>query len=132
MSNLLQFLSTASKQVNESLFGVHFRAVGPDGIWKNIDAESGEPLKTMQIIYNSVDEDVQTGAEVIVRTPNVTISNRCLNPFPSPGEHWVFEVPENPMPGASMKQYAMSRDREYREDVLGVTTIYLIEMAQSE
>lgn len=129
--NLFARLSTKTKELNQRRFGVSFSACSPDGVWYTNDAETGELLKTIQIVGNTIDTDVSTGDDVVVHTPNITISNRSLPRLPKAGERWLFKVATNPFPDAPLKDYMMSEDRIYTEDILGVTTIYLIEVEQS-
>ena len=128
--NLLARLSDKVKKVNQNRFGVPFAACDPNGVWHTLDAESGELLKTVQVVGNTVDSDVTTGEDVVVHTPNITISNRSLPTIPQAGEKWLFKVATSPYPDAPMKDYMMSEDRIYTEDYLGVTTIYMVEVEQ--
>lgn len=131
--NLFQYLSKKTKQINQDVFGVPFRCIaGTDGEWISVDAESGGELLTLQIVYNTVSEDAVTGADVFVETPNITISNRSLDPMPKSGETWFFELPVSPMDGADKKIWKMSRDSILNEGVLGVSTIYMEDVEQSE
>jgi hypothetical protein len=136
MHNFYQRLSDYAKRLNEKFFGLPFQACGPDGKWQTLDASTidgeggGEELRTMQVVGNTVDVDANTGADVVSATPNITISNLCLDPFPKAGENWVFKLPETPHPDAPMIDWQMSKDRVYTEKVLGVTTIYLLKVRQ--
>lgn len=134
--NLLRVIRRKTKQLNEGHFGVPFRAVGPDGIWKEFDAsypiEDEVGLKTLQINYTSIRIDPNTGDDVVVANPFIAIHTECLAPFPEPGEGWIFELPESLEENAPLKMFAMSADRLLREDVLGAVVIYLMEVKQSE
>ena len=129
--NLLARISQKAKTLNQNRFGVSFNAMGPDGTWHTLDAESGEPLKTVQVTGNSIDSDVVTGEDVVVKLPTITFSNRSLPQIPVAGEKWLFKIATTPFDGAPMKDYMMSEDRIYTEDIVGVTTVYLIEVEQS-
>lgn len=128
--SLLATLSKKAVALNESRFGVPFQALGPNGEWQVNDAVTGLPLRTMQIVGNTVKEDAITGEDVLIKSPNITISKTCLSPFPKAGENWLFAVPVSAEVGAELKQYSMSLDRIYIEDILGVATIYLMEVEQ--
>lgn len=128
---LYRMLNEKTRSVNQNRWGVEYSAMGPDGVWQTVDAESGNPLKTIQVVYNSVEYKPETGEEVVVRDPNITISTRDLDPFPKEGENWVFRLPESMNPGASTKLYKMKKQNFLREDVLGTCRIYLGEVKQS-
>lgn len=129
--NLLHLLRDKSKKINESRFGVPFTARRPDGSLQTLDAVTGEPLRTMQIVYNTVRQDTVNGEDVVAPDPNITIHATSLDPVPNAGENWIFTIPVSPVPGAAMKSYLMSPDRIFKEDVLGAYTIQLQELIQT-
>lgn len=128
--NLLARLNKITKKVNQNRFGVLFEACGPDGVWHKLDAETQEPLKTIQVTSNSLDEDSLTGSDVVTKDPTITFSNSSFVTIPKAGERWLFRVASSPFEGAPLKDYLMSEDRVYTEDYLGVTTVKLMEVEQ--
>jgi hypothetical protein len=129
-------LFNKTKRINNRKFGFYFEALGPDGKWQTVDAETGEDLRTVQLVSNTVGENPEGSETVLVENPFVVIDNNCLSPFPQPGETWLFKIPPSSKEGddapENLKIMAMSRERLFQDDYLGVTRIYLQEVEQSD
>lgn len=108
----------------EGDFGMMVNLIGPDGI--RDDGLSG------QVLYDTVRINPDTGEEIVVDMPVVTLRRSSLARIPVAGENWIVEIPETPRAGASMVQYAMSPTRSPEAGKsIGFIRIYLQAVEQS-
>ncbi len=66
------------------------------GVVQNVDAETGEPLKAVQILNDYRSMNPETGEEIIITEPVVTMALSSLNPVPKAGEKWHIRVQLDP------------------------------------
>lgn len=96
MPNLRVRAAEDARQLNTRDWGLLIELIGPDGIKYDIDKESGEPLKAIQLLYDRTRIIPETGEDMIVPEPIVVLSRLSLERVPIPGEKWTVRIQESP------------------------------------
>ena len=83
--------------------------VDPDGhtIDETVD---GRPL-TGQVLYDTVRVSPDTGEDIIVNNPVVTLRRSSLSRVPAAGEAWLVKIPESPLDGAELIPFMFDPSR---------------------
>jgi len=112
-------------------------AVTLEGQWSlPVNLVSPEGVRTDglrgQILYDTVRMNPETGEDVTVERPVVTLRRSSLTRIPAPGEKWLVEIPQTPDETASMEQYMISPVRPPEGGrSIGFIRIFLQEVEQS-
>lgn len=83
-----------------------------------------------QILYDTVKINPDTGAEIIVHDPIVTLRRSTLSPVPASGEDWSVEIPITPSRTGATELFLMDRADEGGNS-LGIIRLYLTKTKQS-
>jgi hypothetical protein len=82
------------------------------------------------VLYDTRAEEPETGAEIVVHKPVVTLRRSSLDTIPGDGENWTVRIPETPIAGASMVDFALERPSE-DGGAIGFIRLYLMRVVQS-
>lgn len=96
----------AEKDLGRSLEGewsLPVNLIDPDGV--RYDGLRG------QVLFDIVRVNPETGEEVTVQTPVVTLRRSTLARIPAPGENWIVEIPATPSEAAAKVQHVLSPTR---------------------
>ncbi len=91
-------------------WGVLVKLVAPDGARIETNQNTGEPLKG-QVLYDTVRINPDSGEEMVVNDPVVSLRRSSLSQVPKAGETWLVEIPVDPTIGAPFVQYVITSDR---------------------
>ncbi len=91
----------------EKEWGLPVVLISPDGEVIDTSENSGEAL-TGQVLYDTVTTNPETGEEVIVNNPIVTLRRSSLSRVPVPGERWIVKIPISPDPDADLTEFVIS------------------------
>lgn len=105
----------------EGRWGLPVTLIGPDGVRQS--------NLLGQVLYDIVRLNPETGEEVVVETPVVTLRRSSLVRIPQPGEKWLVEIPVTPSLTATTEQYALGKPPEGGRS-LGVIRLYLQKIEQ--
>lgn len=94
----------------EGRFGLPVELTGPDGSTQTQKAGDPESLLQGQVIYDTFEENPETGERVVLEGPVVTLRRTSLDTIPAPGEFWHVRVPSEPRADAPMEDYVLSSD----------------------
>jgi hypothetical protein len=83
-----------------------------------------------QVLYDTLAENPETGAEVIVHKPVVTLRRSSLVRVPLPGEKWVVKIPLTPSLTADKVSFSLERPSE-EGGAIGFIRLYLTRIEQS-
>lgn len=83
-----------------------------------------------QIIYDTLVDNPETGQEIVVHKPVVTLRRTSLVRIPLPGESWFCEIPIEPKVTAPKFPFVVERPTE-DGGAIGFIRLYLVEAAQS-
>ena len=94
--NLRERAIKDSKKQNLKNWGLPIVLIDPDGNTYNTDAETDEQLMALQILYDYKRINPETGEEVTINEPIVTIALSSLSRIPQSGEKWIINMPADP------------------------------------
>jgi hypothetical protein len=83
-----------------------------------------------QILYYSHDTDPETGMQIRVEKPSVTVRRSSLARVPSAGERWGVRIPSSPVVGASLETYVTEIGGKDGNS-FGYMTLYLTRTMQA-
>lgn len=124
---------TVESDLLESLEGDYWLPVvliDPEGVIYNTSAN--DPTKDLggQVLYDSLESDMESGMDLIVHKPVVTLRLSSLERVPLSGERWGVKIPITPSTTADLKTFLMERPTEPQNSI-GFIRLYLMEMDQS-
>lgn len=105
----------------EGDFGLPVTLISPSGASETVMG---------QVVYDTRKYDPQTGAEMLINTPVVTVRRSSLSTIPADGEHWSVRIPSTPTVTGDLETYIVENPvaggRSY-----GWITLYLTKADQS-
>jgi hypothetical protein len=104
--------------------------IAPDGTTYDKSANDNTLPLVGQVVYDSIIEDPNTGCQVVVHKPIVTLRKSSLSRVPLPTERWVVKIPDSPLAAASIKSYTISRPTE-DGSTIGFVQLHLQILEQS-
>lgn len=99
------------RELNNRDWGQPIKLTDPDGIRYETDNVTGDTLKAAQILYDYRKIDPNTGEEITVHEPIVTISKKSLARVPEPGERWYIEMQVAPDEDSALESRVISEIR---------------------
>lgn len=84
--------------------------VGPDGKTYNTSIHNDERLGG-QVLYDIVRLSPDTGNDIVVNTPVVTLRRTSLERVPKAGEKWLVKIPIEPKESAPLADFILDQDR---------------------
>ena len=131
--NLRQRAADDMKQLNIADWGLPVELTDPDGIKYTLDADTGETLQSVQILYDRRTLNLATGEETVIKEPIVVIARKSLSRIPVEGEIWHVRMPLDPDPDADLYDFIFSDVRSPEGgQSLGFIRLYLQRVVQSE
>ena len=117
----------------EGDFGLPVRLVSPEGITQIKSANDPENDLMGQVLYDYAILDPDSGAEVVVHEPVVTLRRTSLNEIPScaPGKNWLIKIPATPSEEAEKVTYRIGRTPEGGATI-GIIRLYCEAIEQDE
>jgi len=109
--NLRQLAITDLKTQNITDWSLPIELTDPDGIRYNTDAETGEQLKAIQILYDYRKFDLESGGEITVNEPVVSVTLTSLSRVPVAGERWHIRIPLDPFNPDTLSDFVLTEDR---------------------
>lgn len=88
MGGNLRLVSRRNLIITERQWGLLVRLTGPDGTIYDRSADRDEPLRTLQTLNDFKQLNIETGEEVLVTDPVVSIRLDALVRKPQGGETW--------------------------------------------
>ena len=115
----------------EGVFSLPVELVDPDG--NEITASLNDDLGLRgQIIYDTVKLNPDTGGEIVINNPVVSLRRSSLARVPEPGEKWLVRIPIEPSTTAAKQNFIISPTRPPEGGrSLGFIRIYLQKAEQS-
>lgn len=103
----------AERDLSRSLegdWGVPVELITPDGVKISTSANTGESLMG-QVLYEQIKVNPDTGEDIVVDEPVITLRRSSLSRIPAYGERWIIRFPVDPSEGATMISHFFSTDR---------------------
>jgi hypothetical protein len=111
-------------------YGLPVELIAPGGTKQTNSANDPDNLLAGQVLYDTRAEEPETGAEIVVHKPVVTLRRSSLDRVPADGENWTVRIPETPIDGAPMVDFALERPSE-DGGAIGFIRLYLMRVVQS-
>ena len=112
MMNLRELAVIDLRVLNNRDWGLPIEMISPDGITYDTDAITGEQLKAAQILYDYRKINPDTGEEITVHEPIVSIAKGSLARVPIPGEKWYIRMPIEPSESAAYEKRVLTPIRQ--------------------
>lgn len=105
--NLRKRAENGLKRTLEGKWGLPVVLVDPDGNEQTKSAN--DPTKTLmgQVLYDHRTIDADTGMEILVNTPVITLRKSSLDRIPVFGETWKIKFPLTPDPEAPLETFIL-------------------------
>jgi hypothetical protein len=103
--NLRAVHAARLKTTLEGPFGLPVVLIDPDGNEQSKSAEEPEKDLKGQVLYDHREVDPDTGAEITVNTPVITLRIAALNRVPVDDEPWIVKIPLTPDPEAPKESF---------------------------
>jgi len=113
----------------EGVWGLPVSLMAPDGTIINTSQNDGLPL-VGQILYDTIKINPETGDQIIVNNPVVTLRRSSLSRVPKGGERWLVSIPVRPDPLAEKAQFVTESPPQGGAS-LGYIKLYLRKVQQS-
>lgn len=94
--NLRELVESDLLDTLEGDWGLPVELVAPDGVKYTKSANDPTLDLVGQILYNTIVQNPDTGAEMIVKKPVVTLRLSSLTRVPLAGEKWWVRIPLTP------------------------------------
>ena len=124
MANLREIIEKDLEVSLEGDYALPVVLIGPDGTVYT-EKVNGDDL-VGQVLYSSLKFDPDTGAQVVVPQPVVTLRVSSLQRVPADGEAWGVKIPITPSTTAPLKEFSMERPVE--ANTIGFIRLYLVEV----
>lgn len=102
MANLREQTEADLAFTLEGDFSLPVVLIAPNGIEQSV---------TGQILYDHRVENPDTGEEIIINEPVVTLRTSSLSPVPLAGEPWFVRIPTTPSESAALGEFVLNSDR---------------------
>lgn len=122
-------LETTMEKLNG--WGLPVVLISPTGQTQELKKDSEDAL-TGQVLYSHKEWKPDTGEDIVVDEPVVTLRLESLEIEPKPGENWAVKIPETPDPNAVLITFVINKDKaiEFNRG-LGIVKLYLSKAKQS-
>lgn len=115
----------------EGLFSLPVILVAPDGVIQDKSANDPTDDLSGQVLFDYKKFDPETGAEVIVNSPVVTLRRTSLNRIPVAGETWKIKMPVVPDPNGVKETFIVKGRPPEGGRSLGIIRLYPSKPVQS-
>jgi len=131
MTNLRQKIEQDLGSSLEGAWGLPVELIAPDGTRINTSQNDGDTL-VGQVLYDTIRVNPDTGEEMVVNNPVVTLRRSSLSQVPAPGEIWGVRIPINPDPEADFEDFLLDKSRPPEGGrSIGFIRLYLRKAVQS-
>ena len=127
------------KKVNEDLeksledlaeWGLPVELVDPDGVTYNLKKGTTNKLSG-QVLYSRVEFNPETGEEITINDPMVTLRLNSLDRIPAQGESWLVKIPIEPDPDAELITFSLTPTKAMKFNrSLGYVILYIQKVIQ--
>lgn len=108
VTNLRERVESDLGKTLEGEFGLPVELIGP-GVKITTSANDGLPLKG-QVMFDYVRQNPDTGQDIIVNNPVVTLRRSSLLKVPKAGEKWLVKIPTSPSTTAPLEDFMIDPD----------------------
>ncbi len=114
----------------EGVWALPVVLVDPDANVINTSLNDSGVLRG-QINYETILVSPETGEEMVINNPNVSLRRSSLARVPEAGEKWLVKIPVSPLEGAEVEDFILSETQPPRGgSSIGFVRLYLQRAAQ--
>ena len=125
MENLRTQIELDLRETLEGEFKMNVELTSPDGVTQTLSKNDPTQLLSGQVFYFSRPLNPETGEEVVVNQPVVSLRISSLNRVPLNGETWYIKIPVSPVEGAAKESFVFTATRPYESGTdIGFMRIY--------
>lgn len=122
-------LEKSLEDINE--WGLPVELIAPDGAHQ-VNKKGTTDKLTGQVLLNRTEFNPQTGEDITIDDPVVTLRLNSLDRIPVEGEKWAVRIPETPDPAAPLVTYMLTPDKSMKFNrSIGFVILYLQKVIQS-
>ena len=111
MENLREQIELDLYDSIEKEWGIPIELTSPDGQEQIYSANNPTELLKAQVLYFTRKTDPETGEEIIVNQPVVSIRLTSLDRIPAAKENWLIKMPISPQDGAPVQTFVITPTR---------------------
>lgn len=129
--NLRQRVERDLETTLEGGFSLPVSLIAPDG--EVYDTKKSDPLTPLTglVLYNRKEYNPETGEDIMVPSPVVTLRRSSLERIPADGEKWAVLIPIDPDPEADKKEFIFYARPAEGGRAIGYIRIYPQEAEQA-
>ena len=117
---------------DEHGFGLPVKLISPDGVTYENSANDPEKKLYGQILYETTSFNPDTGMEMTINKPVVSLRRTSLERIPLEGEKWLIQVSKDPNLNGAFDSFMIDTDTPHRGGrSIGYIKFYLRKAAQS-
>lgn len=116
MGNLRRTIEADLEFTLEGDYGLPIILIAPDGSSQTVQG---------QVLYDTLQFDAQSGVDVVVEKPIVTVRRTSLTRIPAAGERWAIQIPSTPDPDADKTTYLWDKVPVEGGRSIGFIRLYL-------
>lgn len=132
MGDLRELIESDLKETLEGDYGLPVELLNPaTGLWQIYSENDPTELLQGQVHYDSIMQDPNTGLDIVVHKPVVTLRRSSLTVVPdaTPGSNWAVRIPLEPSASAAKVTFRIGRVTE-GGDTIGFVRLYLERVEQ--
>lgn len=115
---------------SDNQFGLPVVLIDPDG--NRVDQSVHGGALFGQVLYETVRVNPDTGEEMVINNPVVTLRRSSLARVPAAGEKWLVKIPVDPTPEAAVEDFIFDSTRAPGGSrSIGFIVLYLRRAVQS-
>lgn len=130
MVNLREQVEQDLGESLESEWGLPVVLIAPDGVKYDTSANDAAKPLVGQVLYGKKEFNPDTGQDVYINTPIVTLRVTSLERVPQNGEKWGIKIPTQPSTTAQLVDFIFQGRPLEGGTSLGFIRIYPQKMAQ--
>ena len=115
----------------EGRYGLPVELTDPDGVTQLYSKNDPTALLQGQVLYDTSEENPETGETVVLPNPIVTLRRSSLDRIPLDGEAWLVRIPNEPRADAPKESYVVADLPPENGRSLGIIRLYLTKPTQS-
>jgi len=114
----------------EGAWGLPVILIAPDGETIDTSENSGTQLKG-QVLFDTIQVNPDTGDDMVVGNPIVTLRRSSLSRIPQPGENWIVKIPPEANSENPTEDYVLTSTRAPEGGKsIGIIRLYLRKAVQ--
>lgn len=112
-------------------WGLPVELIAPDGTIQTKSANHPTEDLKGQVLYDTTVVNPETGLDMVIDKPVVTLRRSSLDRIPAADENWMIRIPETPDPTATKTLHKIERAPEQGK-AIGFIRLYLTKAIEAD